>query len=155
MPPVVPTAERYPAHVTDSKTHALKRVPLFSRCSERDLQFVAGHTDELEVEAGRPLTTQGKPADTFSVLLDGEAEVEVDGAARRTLHPGDFFGEISMLDRGPATATVTTRARCLLMVMSHPQFRDAITANQDLLSRVLEAMAERLRADSLERLSQA
>lgn len=152
---MVPTAERYPAQVTDPKTHALKRVPLFSRCSERDLQFVAGHTDELEVEAGRALTTQGKPADTFYVLLDGEAEVEVDGAKRRTLHPGDFFGEISMLDRGPATATVTTRARSRLMVMSHPQFRDAIKANQDLLSRVFEAMAERLRADSLERLSQA
>lgn len=151
----MPIAERYPAQVADPKTHALKRVPLFSRCSERDLQFVAGHTDEISVEGGRALTTQGKPADTFYVLLHGEAEVEVDGAKRRTLRPGDFFGEISMLDRGPATATVTTRAPCRLMVMSHPQFRDAIKADQDLLSRVLEAMAERLRADSLERLSQA
>ena len=141
--------------MNDPKTDLLKRVPLFARCSERDLRFIGGHTDELDVEPGRVLTTQGKPADTFYMLLDGEAEVEVDGTKRRTLHPGDFFGEISMLDRGPATATVTARARSRLMVMSHPQFRDAIKANHDLLSRVLEAMAERLRADSLERLSQA
>ena len=141
--------------MSDPKTAALKRVPLFSRCSENELRFITSRTDELSVDAGRPLTTQGKPADTFYVLLDGEATVEIDGRTRRRLAAGDFFGEISMLDRGPATATVTTTSPARLMVMSHPQFRDAIKGNSDVLSRVLEAMAERLRADSLERLSQA
>lgn len=141
--------------VPDPKTEALKHVPLFARCSEPELRFITSRTDELSVEAGRPLTAQGKPADTFYVLLDGEATVEIDGRTRRRLRAGDFFGEISMLDRGPATATVTTTSPARLMVMSHPQFRDAIKGNSDLLSRVLEAMAERLRADSLERLSQA
>jgi CRP/FNR family transcriptional regulator, cyclic AMP receptor protein len=140
--------------MADPKLDALKRVPLFSRCSDQELRFVASKTDDLAVERGRVLTRQGEAADTFYVLLDGEAEVEIDGRPRRVLHAGDFFGEISMLDRGPATATVTTRTSARLMVMSHPQFRDAIKGNPDLLLPVLEAVAERLRADSSERLNQ-
>ena len=133
----------------------LRGVPLFSRCSERELKFLASRTDDISVEAGRSLTRQGEPADTFYVLLDGDAQVEVDGKIRRALHAGDFFGEISMLDRGPATATVTTTSAARLMLMSHPQFRDAIKGNQDLLVRVLEVMGERLRADTRERFTQA
>jgi CRP/FNR family cyclic AMP-dependent transcriptional regulator len=135
----------------DSKAQALRRVPLFARCASKDLEFVATRTDEVEVPAGRVLVRQGIPADTFFVLLEGEADLEVDGKARPILKPGDFFGEISMLDRGPATATVVTRTPARLMVMSHSQFRDAIKGNEELLAQVMAAMGERLRADSLAR----
>lgn len=135
----------------DAKTEALGKVPLFAHCTSKDLEFVASRADEVEVPAGRQLVRQGHPGDTFYVLLDGEADVEVDGEPRPTLKPGDFFGEISMLDRGPATATVVTRTPARVMVMSHSQFRDAIKGNDDLLGRVMAAMGERLRADSLAR----
>jgi CRP-like cAMP-binding protein len=138
----------------DPKIDALKRVPLFSHCGEAELRFVATQADELSVEAGRTLIRQGDPADTFYVLLDGSVDVSIDGKLRRTLGAGDFFGEIGMLDRGPGTATCTATTPCQFMVMSHPQFRDAIKGNPDLLSGVLQAMAERLRADSLDRLTQ-
>ena len=65
--------------------------------------------------------------------------------------PGSFFGEISILDRGPATATVVTTTPGRLMVMSHAQFRDAIKANDQLLAQVMSVMAERRRRDSLDR----
>jgi CRP-like cAMP-binding protein len=94
--------------MADSKTDHLSKVPLFSNLSKRELQFIASKADEVDVKAGQKLTTQGRPADTFYVLLDGEANVDIDGQKRRTLKEGDFFGEISMMDRGPATATVTT-----------------------------------------------
>ncbi len=81
------------------------------------------------------------------MLLEGQAEVKVDGKRRRLLGPGDFFGEISMVDRGLATATVTTLTDARLFVMSHAQFRDAIKANEGLMLKVLKAMGERLRAD--------
>ena len=100
--------------------------------------------------AGRTLIKQGSPGDTFYLLLDGEASVEVDGQDRPSLRAGSFFGEISMLDRGPATATVATTTSAKLMVMSHAQFRDAIKGNDQLLSLVMSAMAERLRRDSLQ-----
>ena len=135
----------------DSKIDALGRVPLFARCSRNELEFLATRTDEVDVEAGRTLIKQGNPGDTFYLLLDGDASVQVDGRDRPPLHRGSFFGEISMLDRGPATATVVTTTPARLMVMSHAQFRDAVKGNDQLLSQVMGAIAERLRRDSLDR----
>jgi len=137
--------------MSDAKIDALSKVPLFARCSQKELEFLVTRTDEVDVPAGRTLITQGRAGDSFYLLLDGQATVQVDGRDRPALEPGSFFGEISMLDRGPATATVVTSAPSKLMVMSHAQFRDAIRANDQLLSQVMAAMAERLRGDMLER----
>jgi len=131
----------------DAKIKALSQVPLFDGCSARELGFIASRTDEVPVGAGRVLTRQGRPGNSFYVILDGEAEVEIDGAKRGTLKKGDFFGEISMLDRGNATATVTTTKPSRLMVMSHSQFRDAVKASEAILVKVLAVMGHRLRAD--------
>ncbi len=133
--------------MSDPKVDALSKVPLFASLSKHELEFVASRADEVDAPAGKFLTTQGEPGDTFYVLLDGEARVDIDGELRRTLVPGDFFGEISMLDRGLGTATITTTKPSRLLVMSHAQFRDAIKANDALLIKVLAAMGERLRAD--------
>ena len=137
--------------MSDAKIDALSKVPLFARCSQKELEFLVTRTDEVDVPAGRTLITQGRAGDSFYLLLDGQATVQVDDRDRPALEPGSFFGEISMLDRGPATATVVTSAPSKLMVMSHAQFRDAIRANDQLLSQVMAAMAERLRRDMLAR----
>ena len=137
--------------MSDSKAEALGRVPLFSRCSRKELEFLASRTDEVDLKANYTLIKHGSPSDSFYVLLEGEATVDVDGKARPPLHAGDFFGEISMLDRGPATATVVTTTPARAMVMSHLQFRDAIKGSDPLLSTVIAAMADRLRRDSLNR----
>jgi CRP-like cAMP-binding protein len=136
--------------LSNSKIDALGRVPLFAKCSRQELEFLITRTDEVEAEAGRTLISQGTSGDTFYLLLEGEASVQVDGRDRPHLRAGDFFGEISMLDRGPATATVETTTPVQLMVMSHTQFRDAIKGNDQLLSKVMSAMAERLRRDTLD-----
>ena len=133
--------------MTDSKTDLLGRVPLFAQLSKRELEFVASRCDEVDAPAGQVLTTQGRLGDSFYVLLHGEADVRIDEAQRRTLKTGDFFGEISMLDRGLATATITTSTDARLLVMSHAQFRDAIKSSDGLLVKVMAAMGERLRAD--------
>ena len=131
----------------DPKLKALSQVPLFAHLSKREREFIAKEGDEVAVPAGKTLTRQDRAGDTFYVLLEGEAEVKVDGKRRRVLKPGDFFGEISMLDRGLATATVTTLAAARLFVMSHAQFRDAIKGSDQLMLKVLKAMGERLRED--------
>ena len=132
----------------DPKLSALGKVPLFSQCSRKELQFIASEGDEIDVGAGKTLTMQDKPGDTFYIQLGGESDVEIDGQHRRTLKAGDFFGEISMIDRGLATATITTTSPSRLFVMSHAQFRDAIKANDALMIKVLMAMGQRLRADA-------
>jgi CRP-like cAMP-binding protein len=133
------------------KIEALSRVPVFAGCRPDELQFLASRADEVDAAAGQTLIRQGTPSDTFYILLEGEAEVQVDGQPLPVLREGDFFGEISMLDRGPATATVVATTPARLMVMSHAQFRDAIKGNNSLLSNVMSAMAQRLRRDSLNR----
>ena len=139
------------ASMRESKLDLLGKVPLFEGCTPKELEFLVGRTDEVDVEAGRTLIKEGDSGDTFYVLLNGEADVSVDGMHRATLGPGRFFGEISMLDRGPATATVVTRTHASLMVMSHAQFRDAVKGNDQLLLRVMSAAAEHLRHDAMER----
>jgi CRP-like cAMP-binding protein len=133
--------------VGDAKLEALSRVPLFSRCTRKELEFIAREGDEVNVKPGKTLIRQGKPGDTFYIQLEGESEVLIDGKRRRVMKPGDFFGEISMIDRGMGSATVTTLTDGRLFVMSHAQFRDAIKASDALMVKVLLAMGARLRAD--------
>jgi CRP-like cAMP-binding protein len=133
--------------MADHKLTALAKVPLFEHVSRKELDFIAREGDEVDVPAGKVLIREGRPGDTFYVILDGEAEVVIGGKRRRTMKAGDFFGEISMIDRGLGTATVTTTRPSRMFVMSHAQFRDAIKASDALLVKVLLAMGERLRAD--------
>ena len=135
--------------MADDKTEMIKRVPLFARCSRHELQTLAMNADEVSVAAGRTLIEQGRPNHTFYLLLDGEVEVTVQGQPSRYLRTGDFFGEMSMIDLGPATATVVTSTPVELLVMSHGQFHSAIKANETIALRVMAVMAERLRAITL------
>jgi CRP-like cAMP-binding protein len=133
--------------MADPKLTALGRVPLFQHCTRKELEFIAKEGDEVDVPAGKTLIRQGKPGDTFYIQLEGESEVKIDGKRRRVMKTGDFFGEISMIDRGMGTATVTTLTPSRLFVMSHAQFRDAIKGSDSLMVKVLLAMGERLRDD--------
>jgi CRP-like cAMP-binding protein len=126
----------------------LQQVPLFSRCSHHELEFLATRMDQVSIPINRTLLTEGKATDTFYIVLSGEVEVDVKGRLRKRLGPGEFFGEIGMLDRGPATATVVTTAPVEALVLSHAQFRDAIKGNEAIALSVMAAMAERLRENS-------
>jgi len=137
--------------MADQKITALGRVPLFAHCTRKELEFIARKGDEIDVPAGKTLITQDRPSDAFYVQLEGESEVKIGGRRRRVMKPGDFFGEISMIDRGPGTATVTTLTPSRLFVMSHVQFRDAIKASDALMVKVLMAMGQRLREDAASR----
>jgi len=137
--------------MADQKISALGRVPLFAHCTRKELAFIARKGDEIDVPAGKTLITQDRPSDAFYVQLEGESEVKIGGRRRRVMKPGDFFGEISMIDRGPGTATVTTLTPSRLFVMSHVQFRDAIKASDPLMVKVLMAMGQRLREDAASR----
>jgi CRP-like cAMP-binding protein len=134
--------------MADPKMDRLKSVPIFAQCSKSELQALARNTDEVSVPAGRTLIEQGRSNHSFYVLVSGEAEASIDGKRVATLHPGDVFGEISMLDRGPATATVTTTTPVEIMVMSHAQFRDAVKSEGNIAHSVIAVMADRLRRDA-------
>lgn len=135
--------------MADPKISDLQRVALFARCSRDELQLLARCTDEVDLPADRTLIVESKPNDSFFVLLEGQVDVTVGGQKRHTLSAGDVFGEISMMDRGPATATVRTTTPIRALVMSHSQFRDAIRGQDAIAVNMLAVMAERLRGDQL------
>jgi CRP-like cAMP-binding protein len=132
----------------DPKLGMLRRVGLFEGCSRLQLARLAAQMDEIVVGAGSVLVRQGRPGHSFYVVIEGSAEALVDGDTIATFAPGDFFGEISMIDRDPAVATVTTTAECTLMVLGHEQFRRALQADPDLEVTVTRVMQERLRANA-------
>ena len=133
----------------DPKVDRLAQVPLFARCSKRDLEFLASRVDEVSLKPGQTLLREGQPTDSFFILISGKVEVVRSGKPAVRLGPGEFVGEIGMLDRGPATATVMADGPVDAMVLSHTQFSDAIKGNPSLALPVMAAMAERLRANAL------
>jgi CRP-like cAMP-binding protein len=124
----------------------LGRIPLFSRLSRADLQFLSTNMDEIDVAAGTALITEGMGNRAFFLLAHGEVDVFVGGTHRRTLGPNDFFGEISMMVLDPATATVVTRTPVRAYVMSHRQFLE-VRAHATVMLQLKSAMADRLSAD--------
>lgn len=135
--------------MADPKLERLARVPLFAKLGKRELEFLASEVDEVSLTAGQTLITEGRPTDAFYILTSGTVKVTRHGTPTATLGSGEFFGEIGMLDRGPATATVVAEGPGQAMVLSHAQFRDAIKGNDKLAIQVIAAMAERLRANAL------
>jgi CRP-like cAMP-binding protein len=131
-----------------ARAQALQSLPLFAGLSAKDRELLASNLDELSFPAGTTLISQGASNHTFFVLTQGEVEITVSGEARRTIGPGDFFGEISMDDRAWATATAVTKTPVNAYVMSHAQFGALSTAGT-VLARLQAAKDQRLKADRL------
>jgi len=103
----------------------------------------------VSLKPGQTVIREGQPTESFFIVVNGSVNVTRAGKPAARLGPGDFFGEIGMLDQGPATATVVADGPVDAMVLSHAQFRDAIKGNDVLALQVIAAMAKRLRANAL------
>ena len=128
---------------------AISRVPLFARCSRRDLAAIASIADEIDLPAGKELTREGERGREFFVLLDGTADVRRRGRKLNTLGPGDFFGEIAVVARAPRTATVTTTSPVRALVVTDRSFRSLMERTPEIQLKVLEALAERLAPETV------
>jgi|SRR5215207_4475035 len=129
----------------DAKMNRLREVSLFSVCSKRELARIASLADEIDVPEGRVLTRQGEPGREFFVIVDGRARVSVRGRRSRTLGPGSGFGEMSLLDQGPRSATVTAQTEMQLLVLDSRGFSSLITEVPSVAMKMFRAMARRLR----------
>jgi CRP/FNR family transcriptional regulator, cyclic AMP receptor protein len=129
----------------DAKTRALSMVPLFAACGSGELDAIARLADEIDIPAGEELTHEGRSGREFFVILDGSVRVEREGNVIRTLGPGEFFGEIALIDGGPRTATVTTETPVRALVLAHHDFRTLINDNPAVARTVLLALAARVR----------
>ena len=124
----------------------LARVPLFSDCSRRDLQTVARVVRSIPHRKGTVIAREGDPGVGLFIIMDGTAEVSIGGKKRATLGPGDFFGEIALLDGGPRTATVTATSDVQLLGLTEWVFRGLMVEHPAIALKTLQQMAGRLRA---------
>jgi CRP/FNR family transcriptional regulator, cyclic AMP receptor protein len=123
----------------------LKHVPLFADLDRRELQQVARLFKERRFPQGETVMKEGLGGATFFVIETGEATVSVDGQERRTLGPGDYFGEIALIDGGTRSATITATSDGRSYGLTPWQFRPLVEENASIAWPLLEAMARRTR----------
>ena len=125
----------------------LQRVPLFADLDRRELESVASTLKERTFQAGDTIATEGQLGLGFFLIDDGEAKVTVHGHERGTLGPGDYFGEVALLDdHGARTATVTAATNLRCYGLTSWEFRPLVEGNAGIAWKLLQAMAKRLRA---------
>jgi CRP-like cAMP-binding protein len=123
----------------------LGKVPLFSGLSNRELDAIVRAGKEVEHREGHVIAREGDRGIGFFLVLDGEARVSRGGKGLAKLKSGDFFGEISLLDRGPRTATVTASSRIRLLGVTAWVFRGLLMEYPSIAMKLLEVVAARLR----------
>jgi CRP/FNR family transcriptional regulator, cyclic AMP receptor protein len=133
----------------NAKADLIKRAPLFARCSKRELAEVASLADEIDVREGKELTKEGTRGREFFVLVEGTADVRRKGRKINTMQPGDFFGEIALISGSPRTATVIATSPVRALVITDRAFRSLLRKSPPMQMKVLEALAERLPAETL------
>jgi CRP-like cAMP-binding protein len=124
----------------------LSKVPLFSDCSNRDLQTIGRVVKDIDHRAGTVIAREGEPGVGLFVIVEGEAEVTIGGMKKATLGPGEFFGEIALLDGGPRTATVTATTDVKLLGLTEWVFRGLMQEHPSIAIKTLQQMAGRLRS---------
>ncbi|HET6911409.1 MAG TPA: cyclic nucleotide-binding domain-containing protein [Mycobacteriales bacterium] len=123
----------------------LGQVPLFSACSDKELDRLARHAELVEFRAGETLMTEGEPGHEFYVIVDGEVGVTSDGNTLAKLGPGKYVGEQALLDPGPRTATVTALRDTTAVLLGSREFYAAVEESPVLARKLLAGMAHRLR----------
>ena len=109
-------------HMASKQNHldALREVPLFSACTNKELEKIAKASDEVSMPAGSLIVDQGQTGREAFVVLEGTVTVKRNGKKSRPLGPGAIVGELSLLDHGPRTATVTCETDCPLLLITAP-----------------------------------
>ena len=128
----------------NAKIELLKRVPLFERCSQRELGQIAMLADELDLPGARDLTREGAGGFEFIILVEGEADVVRGVRVVNELGPGDFVGEIALVSGKPRTATVKTRGPARVLVITASGFRTLMHDVPSIKDKVLAAVTARI-----------
>jgi CRP/FNR family cyclic AMP-dependent transcriptional regulator len=128
----------------------LRHVPLFKDFSDEDLEHVAQVTKRVEFPEGRTVASQGEMGVGFHQIVEGGAEVIQNGTTIGHLKPGDYFGEISLIDGGTRSATVTTTAPTTTLSIAAWDFKRLIEHSQDMTLKLLIGLCHMLRTSRAE-----
>jgi CRP/FNR family cyclic AMP-dependent transcriptional regulator len=123
----------------------LKKVPLFAGLDKRELEQIAGSMRERHFKAGDTVTQEGAGGVGFFVVEEGQADVTVGGETRGSVGPGDYFGEIALINESPRTATITARTDMVCHGMTPWDFRPLVETNSVIAWKLLTAMSEKMK----------
>ncbi|MGH8990710.1 MAG: cyclic nucleotide-binding domain-containing protein [Acidimicrobiia bacterium] len=129
----------------------LARVPLFSGCNKTELKNLAKRVNDIKVDAGQVIIRELQGAYEFFIVTDGQAEVSRAGKRVAVIGPGDFFGELALLDRGLRDATVTALTAMEIIVLPQWDFEQALDEAPRMTRKLLAGMARRLRSQDEQR----
>jgi CRP/FNR family cyclic AMP-dependent transcriptional regulator len=122
----------------------LSRVPMFSQCTDQQLEHLAALSAERQANDGEKIIGEGEAGNEFFVIADGAAQVTRGGRDVAKLGPGDYFGELALLDSAPRDATVSASAPSNLLVLSRAAFMTGLDQFPGLRDSVLHGMARRI-----------
>jgi CRP/FNR family cyclic AMP-dependent transcriptional regulator len=140
--PTLPDAPE-PSH--DARVRHLQRVPLFTGFTEDELRRVAELSRIAEAAAGTVVTQLGEPGDSFFIIIDGAVAVRTPVGASSQLQPGDFFGEMSLIDGEPRSATIVAATDVRLLIVDRSHFWRLLDEIPDLVRRMLTILSRRVR----------
>jgi CRP/FNR family cyclic AMP-dependent transcriptional regulator len=128
----------------DQKQAMLSKVPLFAGLRPGDLDELAMNSEEVDVAAGRVLAHEGEPGEEFFAIVNGQVGIDRGGAHVRDLGPGDYFGEMALLSKGPRTASATALTDARLVVLTRAQFLSLLAIHPAIQEAVLDVCGQRL-----------
>jgi CRP-like cAMP-binding protein len=132
--------------VAEAPVELLHSVPLFAGLEQHDLERIARSFKQRRFSAGDTVASEGSGGVGFFVIGDGQAKVTVHGEDRGTLGPGDYFGEIALIDdQARRTATVVADSDLTCYGLTSWEFRPLVETNAEIAWKLLQAMAKRLR----------
>ncbi|MCB1257091.1 MAG: cyclic nucleotide-binding domain-containing protein [Microthrixaceae bacterium] len=128
----------------------IRNLPIFAACNKHELEEIDRLTDEISIPAGRMLMQQGELGQEFALIISGEAEVIRDDAVIATLGPGDYFGEVALLDSVSRTASVRAKTDMQLEVLDRRGFNTLLDDLPQLSRSILKGLAHRMAEHQLE-----
>jgi CRP-like cAMP-binding protein len=129
-----------PAHLIDT----LSGISLFADVGAAELETIAHDVEERRFADGERIIRQGITGSSFYLILDGEAEIRVDGKEFGTLHRGEFFGEISILLGEPPVADIVAKRDLRCVIIPGPSLEAFMLSHPTVMYRMLKAEARKL-----------
>jgi protein phosphatase len=123
----------------------LSGVPLFSGLPKKHVRRIAELMDEERYHEGASIVREGEQGDSMYVVVEGQCNVVRGDRSVDRLLPGDFFGEISLLDGGPRTASIVTDTPVTVLTISRAPFAQMLEQEPEIAVKILTALARRLR----------
>lgn len=123
----------------------LRKVPIFAACTDEELARIAERAVEIDFRPGRQITRKGDVGTGFYLIVEGEAHVLGGGKTVATFGPGQFFGELSLLDRAPRSATVVAATATKTLGIASWDFLAILEEHHSIALKMLQEVAHRLR----------